>query len=57
MKGFRSNVFNLFTRLLPVTLAIAGAGLLTYSIFLIYVPAGLAVGAVLLLAAAYDSSR
>lgn len=50
-----ASIFLIMTN--PVALAVAGAGLLSYGAYLIYAPAGYAIGGVLLLLAAWDAGR
>jgi hypothetical protein len=60
VRGFLSKVragtSSLFAHSITPVLAISGAGLFSFAIYTIYPAAGLAVGAVFLLFAAYDSS-
>jgi len=53
----RAKASNLFTGLLTPVLALAGAALLSYGAYMIYHPAAFIVGGLLVIYAAYDSSR
>lgn len=57
MRAYLSKILFAISNLFPLMLALAGASLFSFAISLIYLPAGLAVGALFLLYAAYDASQ
>lgn len=57
MPDFLSKARAVIALVLTPVLAVSGAGLATYGIYLIYEPAAFIVGGLLLLAAAWDASQ
>ena len=57
MRAYLSKSFLVIVNLVPLLLALVGAALFSFAIAMVYLPAGLAVGALFLLYAAYDASQ